>query len=174
MRPRSTTIRRDDRPPLPPKTVRTNVSTRLVETDRRLTLPSRSLRFRPFTPERFHVLLNPLFKVLFNFPSRYLSAIGLAPVFSLRRSLPPASGCIPKQPDSGDGSGRPDERRQRPGTRYGRGPARGDSGVLPADWPRPSRHSSGRAGSRGGFGAGLRPASLAVTGGIPVGFFSSA
>ena len=44
----------------------------------------------PFTPERFHVLLNSLFKVLFNFPSRYLSAIGLVVVFSLRWSLPPA------------------------------------------------------------------------------------
>ncbi|RXN19338.1 basic proline-rich [Labeo rohita] len=38
--------------------------------------------------------------VLFNFPSRYLSTIVLVPVFSLRWSLPPALGCIPKQPDS--------------------------------------------------------------------------
>ena len=30
-----------------------------------------------------------LFKVLFIFPSRYLFAIGLSPVFSLRRDLPP-------------------------------------------------------------------------------------
>ena len=62
----------------------------------------------PFASMRFHVLLNSLFKVLFNFPSRYLFAIGLVPVFSLRWSLPPTLGCIPKQPDSG---GR-DERRQ--------------------------------------------------------------
>ena len=61
-----------------------------------------NLRFHPLAPRRFHVLLNSLFKVLFNFPSRYLSAIGLVPVFSLRWSLPPALGCIPKQPDSGD------------------------------------------------------------------------
>ncbi|KAI9628429.1 hypothetical protein H4Q26_018075 [Puccinia striiformis f. sp. tritici PST-130] len=54
----------------------------------------------PFTPERFHVLMNSLFKVLFNFPSRYLSTIGLVAVFSLRWSLPPASGCTLKQPDS--------------------------------------------------------------------------
>ena len=53
-----------------------------------------------FLSERFHVLLNSLFKVLFNVPSRYLFAIGLAIVFSLRRSLPPALGCILKQPDS--------------------------------------------------------------------------
>ena len=45
----------------------------------------------PFTtPERFHALLNSLFKVLFNFPSRYLFAIGLVAVSSFRRSLPPA------------------------------------------------------------------------------------
>ena len=65
-----------------------------------------TLRIHPFTSRRFHVLLNSLFKVLFNFPSRYLSAIGLVPVFSLRWSLPPALGCIPKQPDSGDARSR--------------------------------------------------------------------
>jgi len=43
---------------------------------------------------------NSLFKVLFIFPSRYLFAIGLSPVFSLRWNLPPALGCIPEQPDS--------------------------------------------------------------------------
>lgn len=61
-----------------------------------------TLRIHPFASKRFHVLLNSLFKVLFNFPSRYLSAIGLVPVFSLRWSLPPTLGCIPKQPDSKD------------------------------------------------------------------------
>ena len=64
-----------------------------------------------FLSERFHVLLNSLFKVLFNVPSRYLFSIGLAMVFSLRWSLPPALGCILKQPDSWDrlrgGFGRP-------------------------------------------------------------------
>ena len=59
-----------------------------------------TLRSHPFTSKRFHVLLNSLFKVLFNFPSRYLSAIGLVSVFSLRWSLPPTLGCILKQPDS--------------------------------------------------------------------------
>ena len=60
---------------------------------------------------QFHVLLNSLFKVLFNFPSQYLFAIGLVPVFSLRWSLPPTLGCNLKQPDSGeaqrDGGGQP-------------------------------------------------------------------
>jgi hypothetical protein len=55
-----------------------------------LNLPVRPLGLHPFTPERFHVLLNSLFKVLFNFPSRYLFAIGLVVIFSLRWSLPPA------------------------------------------------------------------------------------
>ena len=57
--------------------------------------------------QRFHGLLNSLFKVLFTFPSRYLSAIGLAPVFSLGWSLPPTWGCIPKQPDSTSTDPRP-------------------------------------------------------------------
>ncbi|KAI4313103.1 hypothetical protein L6164_026111 [Bauhinia variegata] len=38
--------------------------------------------------------------VLFIFPSRYLFAIGLSPIFSLRQNLPPDLGCILKQPDS--------------------------------------------------------------------------
>ena len=49
---------------------------------------------------QFHVLFNSLFKVLFIFPSRYLFAIGLSPLFSFRWYLPPILGCIPKQPDS--------------------------------------------------------------------------
>ena len=38
--------------------------------------------------------------MLFIFPSRYLFAIGLVPVFSFRWSLPPILGCNLKQPDS--------------------------------------------------------------------------
>lgn len=41
-------------------------------------------RLYPFPSKRFHALLNSLFKVLCNFPSRYLFAIGLVAVFSLR------------------------------------------------------------------------------------------
>lgn len=41
-----------------------------------------------------------LFRVLFNFPSRYLLAIGLTQVFSLWWSLPPTLDCILKQSDS--------------------------------------------------------------------------
>ena len=37
-----------------------------------------------FPSKRFHVLLNSLFKVLCNFPSRYLFAIGLTVILSLR------------------------------------------------------------------------------------------
>ena len=68
--------------------------------DRRAESDAQTLRSSPFASRRFHVLLNSLFKVLFNFPSRYLCAIGLVSVFSLRWSLPPALGCNLKQPDS--------------------------------------------------------------------------
>jgi len=67
---------------------------------RRVESDERTLRYHPFASRRFHVLLNYLFKVLFNFHSRYLCAIGLVSVFSLRSSLRPALGCNLKQPDS--------------------------------------------------------------------------
>ena len=41
--------------------------------------------------------LNSLFKVLFNFRLRYLFAIGLAVIFSLRRCIPPTSDCTLEQ-----------------------------------------------------------------------------
>jgi hypothetical protein len=63
-------------------------------------IPKGTWRLRPFSSKRFHALLNSLFKVLFNFPSRYLFAIGLVVIFSLRRGLPSTLGCTPKQPDS--------------------------------------------------------------------------
>ena len=93
----------------------------------------RTLRSRPFAPERFHVLLNSLFKVLFNFPSRYLFAIGLVQVFSLRWSLPPALGCIPKQPDSWDSR----DGRQ-PGASRGLTPALGKAPIRRTRTPRPT------------------------------------
>jgi hypothetical protein len=62
--------------------------------------PGRTRDFPSLPPQQFQVLFNSLFKVLFIFPSRYLFAIGLPPVFSLRWDLPPDLGCIPKQPDS--------------------------------------------------------------------------
>lgn len=83
-----------------PRSVHKDPETRRPRAARRAEFRGPTLRIHPFTSARFHVLLNSLFKVLFNFPSRYLSAIGLVPVFSLRWSLPPALGCIPKQPDS--------------------------------------------------------------------------
>ena len=65
-----------------------------------LNLRGATSRTPPFTTTQFHVLLNSLFKVLFNFPSRYLFAIGLGVIFSLRWSLPPTLSCTPKQLDS--------------------------------------------------------------------------
>ena len=62
--------------------------------------PTTTSWFHPFTCKRFHVLLNSLFKVLCNFPSRYLFAIGLAVIFSLTRSLPRALLCTFKHSDS--------------------------------------------------------------------------
>ena len=115
-----------------------------------------TLRSHPFTSKRVHVLLNSLFKVLFNFPSRYLSAIGLVSVFSLRWSLPPTLGCILKQPDSQEA---PSEDQ---GHRRGLTPAMGRAPI------RETRTSEVHARVllnttfpvtrlSGGFGAGLFP-----------------
>ena len=65
-----------------------------------LSLQHRLRETPPFTTTQFHVLLNSLFKVLFNFPSRYLFAIGLRVIFSLTWSLPRTLSCTPKQLDS--------------------------------------------------------------------------
>ena len=124
--------------------------------------------------ERFHALFRSLFKVLFNFPSRYLFAIGLVVIFSLRWSLPPTSPCTRKQGDSliadiGDGCS-----RHGPCTLHGMEPHSGeltrashtDKHHLHATVP--ATVSSSRI-RRWAF-----PLSLAVTMGIPVGFFSSA
>lgn len=83
----------------PPRLPR-DMSTTTPPNGRRVESDAWTLRSSPFASRRFHVLLNSLFKVLFNFPSRYLCAIGLVSVFSLRWSLPPALGCNLKQPDS--------------------------------------------------------------------------
>jgi hypothetical protein len=50
--------------------------------------------------QRFHALFHSLSRDLFIFRSLYLFAIGLSLVFSFGWNLPPALGCIPKQPDS--------------------------------------------------------------------------
>lgn len=73
--------------------------TRLIHADQLLALRGRPVRvyIQPrsthasdtLPPQQFQALFNSLFKGLFIFPSRYLFAIGLLPVFSLRRDVPP-------------------------------------------------------------------------------------
>ena len=112
-----------------------------------------------------------LFKVLFIFPSRYLFAIGLSPVFSLGRNLPPDWGCIPKQPDS--------PIAPRGATGSGHDGALTLSGApFQGTWARSAAedaspdYNSDAGGDR--FSWWALPGSLAVTRGILVSFFSSA
>ncbi|KAH0438221.1 hypothetical protein IEQ34_026140 [Dendrobium chrysotoxum] len=49
---------------------------------------------------QFQALFDSLFKVLFIFPSRYLSLSVLSPVFSLGRNLAPDRAAFPNNPDS--------------------------------------------------------------------------
>ncbi|CAH2018912.1 unnamed protein product [Acanthoscelides obtectus] len=99
-----------------------------------MNFPFRPFGFLRFTPERFHVLLNSLFKVLFNFPSRYLFAIGLVVIFSLRWSYHPLRAAL---------SSNPTLRRDPPAIGSGHyGP-----GTLYGLWPRSRRTWTRRATS---------------------------
>jgi hypothetical protein len=60
--------------------------------------PLHHLQLHPFTSERFHALLNSLFKVLFNFPSRYLFAIGLVLYVALDGVYHPIWSAFPSKP----------------------------------------------------------------------------
>ncbi|KAI3752337.1 hypothetical protein L2E82_24277 [Cichorium intybus] len=120
---------------------------------------------------QFQALFDSLFKVLFIFPSRYLFAIGLTPVFSLGRNLPPYWGCIPKQPDS--------QTVPRGATGFGHDGALTLSGApFQGTWARSAAedaspdYNSDSEATR--FSSWADLGSLAVTKGILVSFFSSA
>ena len=133
--------------------------------------PGRIAGPHPLPSRQFQALFDSLFKVLFIFPSRYLFAIGLSPVFSLGRNLPPDWGCIPKQPDSptaprgATGSGH-DGALTLSGT-----PFQGTWARSAAEDASPD-YNSDAEGDR--FSWWALPGSLAVTRGILVSFFSSA
>ena len=136
--------------------------------ERRMTARQHCLPSVPF--QQFQVLFNSLFKVLCIFPSRYLFAIGLPPIFSLRWNLPPVWSAIPSKPTRRRQTVRLNPRHRRD--------------CHPLRCPVPRDFSPGRAWSclcrlqpdrRGGqFTIWAGPASLAVTEGILVSFFSSA
>jgi hypothetical protein len=133
--------------------------------------PGRIAGPHPLPSRQFQALFDSLFKVLFIFPSRYLFAIGLSPVFSLGRNLPPDLGCIPKQPDS--------QTAPRGATGSGRDGAFTLSGApFQGTWARSAAedaspdYNSNVGDAR--FSSWALPGSLAVTRGILVSFFSSA
>ena len=158
------------RPPAQPTTV--HAPSRSADQQKPFRIrPGRIAGPHPLPSRQFQALFDSLFKVLFIFPSRYLFAIGLSPVFSLGRSLPPDLGCIPKQPDSltaprgATGSG-PDGALTLPGV-----PFQGTWARSVAEDTSPD-YNSGTEGVR--FSSWAAPGSLAVTRGILVSFFSSA
>jgi hypothetical protein len=133
-----------------------------------------TVRSHPFASKRFHVLLNSLSKVLSSFPSTYLFAIGLVQVFSLRWSLPPTLGCIPKQPDSQDAQSRRFPRRRGLTPAMGWGPDQEDSDAADPTTERVLNATVPATVSGWGIRRWALPGSLAVTEGILVSFFSSA
>ncbi|KEH17021.1 senescence-associated protein [Medicago truncatula] len=85
----------------PSQSASVNVPSRLADRHKPFHIRPRHIAGpHPLPSRQFQALFDSLFKVLFIFPSRYLFAIGLSPIFSLGRNLPPDWGCIPKQPDS--------------------------------------------------------------------------
>lgn len=134
--------------------------------------PGRIAGPHPLPSRQFQALFDSLFKVLFIFPSRYLFAIGLSPIFSLGRNLPPDWGCIPKQPDS------PTAPRGATGSGHdgaltlSGAPFQGTWARSAAEDASPDYNSD--AERRPILKLGLDPGSLAVTKGILVSFFSSA
>ncbi|KAL5697168.1 hypothetical protein ACHQM5_030972 [Ranunculus cassubicifolius] len=133
--------------------------------------PTRIAGPHPLPSRQFQALFDSLFKVLFIFPSRYLFAIGLSPVFSLGRNLPPDWGCIPKQPDS------PTAPRGATGSGHD-GALTLSGATFQGTWARSvaedasTDYNSDDEAVR--FPSWAFPGSLAVTRGILVSFFSSA
>ena len=133
--------------------------------------PGRTRDLQSLPPQQFQALFNSLFKVLFIFPSRYLFAIGLPSVFSLRWDLPPALGCIPKQPDSAKAPRGVDQAAAD-------GVLTLSDALFQGTWARPATedtsldYNSPPEGRR--FSSWALPGSLAATRGILVSFFSSA
>ena len=125
----------------------------------------------PLPSRQFQALFDSLFKVLFIFPSRYLFAIGLSPIFSLGQNLPPDWGCIPKQPDSLTAPrGATGSERNGALTLSG-APFQGTCARSAAEDASPDYNSDDAAAR---FSSWADPGSLAVTRGILVSFFSSA
>ena len=124
-----------------------------------------SQHWRPSVPsQQFQALFNSLFKVLFIFPSQYLFAIGLPPVFSLRWNLPPALSCSPKQLDSATRPTSATPKRQ--------------TGLSPSLIPCSKGFTPGvpqgtHATTPEGLATWALPSSVALTEGILVSFFSS-
>ena len=119
--------------------------------------PTQTSRTPPFTTVQFHVLLNSLFKVLFNFPSRYLFAIGLGVIFSLTWSLPRTLSCTPKQLDSREKPAQQAKSLTGLSPSTGRGPSQGvleRFGSMRCGFP---KHHIPRDRDGRQFGAGLCP-----------------
>lgn len=156
----------------PPRSASVHATSRSA--DQRLPFhirPQRIANPHPLPSRQFQALFDSLFKVLFIFPSRYLFAIGLSPVFSLGRNLPPNLGCILKQPDS------PTAPRGAAGSEHD-GALTLSGAPFQGTWARSAAedaspdYNSNAEGNR--FSSWAVPGSLAVTRGILVSFFSSA
>ncbi|CAL5178897.1 unnamed protein product [Lathyrus oleraceus] len=126
-----------------------------------------------FPPDNFKHSLTLFSKSFSSFPRRYLFAIGLSPIFSLGRNLPPAWGCIPKQPDS------PTAPRGATGSEHN-GALTLSGAPFQGTWARSAAedaspdYNSNAEGRADRFSWWAYPVRSPVTKGILVSFFSSA
>ncbi|KAK7356655.1 hypothetical protein VNO80_15930 [Phaseolus coccineus] len=125
----------------------------------------------PLPSQKFQALFDSLFKVLFIFPSWYLFAIDLSPVFSLGWNLLPDWSCISKQPDSVTAPHGAIRTEHNGALTLSRAPFQGTWARSATKDASPD-YNSNAEGDR--FSWWAFPISLAVTKGILVSFFSSA
>ncbi|KAI5384022.1 hypothetical protein KIW84_071134 [Lathyrus oleraceus] len=157
----------------PSQSASVNVSSRLADRHKPFHIRPRHIAGPiRFPPDNFKHSLTLFSKSFSSFPlSRYLFAIGLSPIFSLGRNLPPDWGCIPKQPDS------PTAPRGATGSEHN-GALTLSGAPFQGTWARSAAedaspdYNSNAEGDR--FSWWAYPGSLAVTKGILVSFFSSA
>ena len=123
--------------------------------------------------QQFQVLFNSLFKVLCIFPSRYLCAIGLPPIFSFMWHLPQNLCWNPNQHDSLKACAMAHSSQTRTGVSPSQLPF--SKGLGPRHWHTSLLQTTIRHRSDlYRFTWWALPASVALTGGILVSFFSSA
>ncbi|KAK2350128.1 hypothetical protein QL285_098530 [Trifolium repens] len=83
----------------PPQSASVDVPSRLADRHKPFHIRPRHIAGpHPLPSRQFQALFDSLFQSPFHLSSRYLFAIGLSPIFSLGRNLPPIGAAFPNNP----------------------------------------------------------------------------